>query len=775
MLKEKKNFLKNIMFISIILLMIMEVVDRFWYIGYFPEIKRVLSIITIPIIIMILGNFIRHKSDEDYLVEKMFKRGFVIYFVLQIINMLIFAIARYENPGYFLFSPYLIDWIFIAIPIYTLIMQKLGKESHILFTTTVIALCLTIDGSINSSLICNLIMYLPFFVLGWKYEEETKLIPKGKLITLLKIAIVSFIVLGFYAIIDENVYFETVKTTENTVQIMTLKLMLYASSAIVFSTILDLFSNIKIFNKDYKFNFVQVLLIAPIINNILQYVDLSSIINSTYSIAVIAIFEIILCLTIGFIPFNKIIDFIYLKLTDRKEKKKNKKIEKLKKKGKFEERLIFQPDGYLTKLVNSNLLIILIGVCTLLKLVMFYLNTVYKGANIPQHIVFYNVSFILILLIPLLLINNSKIRYIALLIWDAIISVILFADELYFSYSSMVISVNQVGNIRYIKEILNTMKYLLDIRQILYFVDIIVLLILLKLVKFKNFKKGSRDRVFKNIIVSLLILYMCVGNIVSLCIFVYYAPYSNSYQISEGTIFGYHLNDLGTFLNVKGSLKYKTKDELREAYRGLVNYYDENYTEKYKGIAKNKNIIVLQLESIQEFLYKAKIGGKEITPNLNKFLDENIHITNMHSQSYTSTADSEFAVQMSMYPLENGLSFSKYFNVEYEDLFTLMTNNNYYTSYMHGNDGSFWNRDKVYSKFNINEINFIDSFEDTSEKVMYYLSDELLYKQAVPKMEKYQSPFFVNMLSASSHTGFTLDGLDEAKKQKILTIDVRRI
>ena len=70
----------------------------------------------------------------------------------------------------------------------------------------------------------------------------------------------------------------------------------------------------------------------------------------------------------------------------------------------------------------------------------------------------------------------------------------------------------------------------------------------------------------------------------------------------------------------------------------------------------------------------------------------------MQSQSYTSTADSEFAVQTSLYPLENGLSFSKYWNVQYEDLFSIMTNNNYHTVYMHGNEGSFWNREKVYNK-----------------------------------------------------------------------------
>jgi len=58
-----------------------------------------------------------------------------------------------------------------------------------------------------------------------------------------------------------------------------------------------------------------------------------------------------------------------------------------------------------------------------------------------------------------------------------------------------------------------------------------------------------------------------------------------------------------------------------------------------------------------------------------------------------------------------------------------MTNNNYHTVYMHGNEGSFWNREKVYNNFDIDEIDFIEHFEDKSEFIMGYLSDELLYKQ----------------------------------------------
>ena len=164
------------------------------------------------------------------------------------------------------------------------------------------------------------------------------------------------------------------------------------------------------------------------------------------------------------------------------------------------------------------------------------------------------------------------------------------------------------------------------------------------------------------------------------------------------------------------------------------------------------------------------INGKEITPNLNKFLRENIEFTNMHMQSYSSTADSEYTFITSTYPMENGMSYSKYFLNTYDDIFKIFKNNGYSTSYMHGNVGTFWNRENVYSRMDIDNISFIDEFEDQSELICEYLSDELLYKQGVQKLKEQQTPFITFMVSASSHTAFDLPGIQN-KEQKV-TIDV---
>lgn len=120
---------------------------------------------------------------------------------------------------------------------------------------------------------------------------------------------------------------------------------------------------------------------------------------------------------------------------------------------------------------------------------------------------------------------------------------------------------------------------------------------------------------------------------------------------------------------------------------------------------------------MQDFVVNKKINGKEITPNLNKFLNDNIRFTNMHMQSYSTTADSEHSVITSIYPMENGMSFSKYYTNTYDNLFEMFNKENYYTAYMHGNYPYFWNRGNVYSRFNLNSLVFKDNFDDLSENI----------------------------------------------------------
>ena len=426
----------------------------------------------------------------------------------------------------------------------------------------------------------------------------------------------------------------------------------------------------------------------------------------------------------------------------------------------------------LNKIINSSYFPIIIAILLILKTILFYKSTVsiqeemYKKTIVNTAIFIFSL-FGITYLIP------RKGRNIIGIVINVIFSILLFADNLYYNYSNNVLSIMQITNIQYGEEIMSTLPMLIKPNQILYFIDLILLLIGF-ISRFIKIKKTEKVKKINNIPVKILAGILCFSLLFMNCVYsngmVVEAPYNRDTQIKEATIFGFHVSDIANSFNTKKQAKYKNKDEMLADYNLLkeeyINEY-ENFESIYEGSMKGKNVIILQLESLQEFVVNQKINGKEITPNLNKFINENIELSNMYMQSYSTTADSEFSTVTSLYPMENGMAYSKYYKNTYDNIFKMFHNAGYTTSYMHGNEGYFWNRSNVYKNMQVDNIELKDQFEDTSEEVMEYLSDELLYKQAVEKMKNYQAPFVSFVVSASSHTGFTLDGLQDMSKVNI--------
>ena len=428
----------------------------------------------------------------------------------------------------------------------------------------------------------------------------------------------------------------------------------------------------------------------------------------------------------------------------------------------------------LEKCINSIYFVIIIGILILAKTFLFYYHTIAVNEQLYSDTIIGTISFVLVIICFLFVLPN-RARVVTSIVVDFIISFVLFGDNVYYNYSNSVLSVAQITNLQYGGEIMSTLPMILKIYQILYFLDIIILLILLITKKVKIYKKGKKTK--KQLIGKCIV--GVIGVVIFCIIGVDYVEkgkdksYNKDLQIRESTIFGYHIYDIENMITMKQQTRYKEKEEMMADYEELKEEYNEEYgLEKYpalKGILEGKNVIILQLESVQEYVINKELNGQEITPNLNKFINENIEFSNMNMQSYSTTADSEFSTISSLYPMENGMSFAKYYTNTYNTIFDNFNNAGYDTSYMHGNYAYFWNRGNVYSRMNLDHLELKDQFADTSENINEYLSDELLYRQAVEKLSQYDQPFFTYIVAASSHTPFTLEGLQDRSK---INIDV---
>lgn len=431
-----------------------------------------------------------------------------------------------------------------------------------------------------------------------------------------------------------------------------------------------------------------------------------------------------------------------------------------------------------TTIFSSRYFALFIFIVILLKTMVFSLDTVfYKNGGIWPWYIRQTANFIVIMVAPMLLFRRSRGRFAYGMILNLLVSILLFADELYYEYASNIISVMQAGNIQYKDEIMAAIPSLLRIRQILYFIDfpLISYFLISKKVKVKKVK----DFKWKPVIIM-------AGVIAVLCSYYHFIPeslelvtgfiYNKQNSVRYGTIYGFHYVDVKNAITHNDNVKYNTFDAMIKEYNDFKERQQEENPEKseYNNIAEGKNVIVLQLESVQDFVTNKTINGKEITPNLNQFFKENIRIDNMHATSYTTTADSEHSVITSLYPLENGEAFAKYYGNTYDNLFQLFKDKGYYTMYAHGNYAYFWNRENVTSKFPIDKRTFLEDFEDTSELIRTYLSDELLYKQTVEifakAVEEQEGPVFYDIVAASSHKPFELAGIKN--KYSKVSIDI---
>ena len=427
----------------------------------------------------------------------------------------------------------------------------------------------------------------------------------------------------------------------------------------------------------------------------------------------------------------------------------------------------------ISKYFNSILFIILLGVLLFAKTMFFYQNTIAVAEPIGIETIL-GTLFFLIIVVSAICILPNRARIVTGLMVSFFISLLLFSDNIYYTFSNNFLSVAQITNLQYGDEIASTLPMLLEWKQIWYFADIIILLILIATKVLKIEKKPKKTLKQKGMKIGagvigviccsiLMIQYVEKGNQLS---------YNKDMQIREATIYGYHIYDIQNAINIKASTAYKTKEQMEEAYQTLKQQYDSKYyqiPDDLEGVLVGKNIIVLQLESVQEFVLHQEINGKEITPNLNRFLEDNVEFSNMFMQSYSTTADSEHSTITSLYPIENGMAFSKYYTNQYDDLFKMFHENGYYTSYMHGNYPYFWNRGNVYGRMEVDELDLKEQFEDLSENINGDLSDELLYRQAVQKLKTQEQPFISYIVSASSHTPYILEGLQDRSK---VTIDV---
>ncbi|WP_034765371.1 LTA synthase family protein [Rossellomorea vietnamensis] len=193
---------------------------------------------------------------------------------------------------------------------------------------------------------------------------------------------------------------------------------------------------------------------------------------------------------------------------------------------------------------------------------------------------------------------------------------------------------------------------------------------------------------------------------------------------------------------------YKQKDQFRKE--------DKDLHPEYKGIAEGKNLILIQAESLENWVIGQKINGKEITPNLNRLLEHSVYASNFYPQTKGGrSSDAEFILNTSMLPVAEGSTFFRYPTNDYTTLPGLLKEKGYSTVAFHGDEGTYWNRREAYPHLGIDKYYDIEDLEE-GEHIGMGLSDVEFFKQSVDILSKKEDPFYGLMITLTSHTPFIL-------------------
>jgi len=205
---------------------------------------------------------------------------------------------------------------------------------------------------------------------------------------------------------------------------------------------------------------------------------------------------------------------------------------------------------------------------------------------------------------------------------------------------------------------------------------------------------------------------------------------------------------------------------------GILKYVHKNYAAPDKslyGVAKKKNVIVIHLESFQQFLINKKVNGQEVTPFLNKLYKSKATYSFdnfFHEVGQGKTSDAETMLETGTYGLPQGSLFTQLgSDNSFQAAPAIFDQSGYTTAVFHGNVGSFWNRNNTYK--NLGYQYFFDaSYYDTSgdKSLGYGLKDKLLFNDSVKYLQHLQQPFYVKYLTVTNHFPFTLDKEDSTFK-----------
>ena len=382
----------------------------------------------------------------------------------------------------------------------------------------------------------------------------------------------------------------------------------------------------------------------------------------------------------------------------------------------------------------------------------FRLSLVSLGEEIL--IVINSIGPILLIYGSIYFLKPSK-RSFAIIGVSALFSVIMIANTLFYKFYDDIMTLPILLQMDNTGGLGSSVMNLIDFKVLFLIMNLPILMVANR--RLKDSTKGT-PHFYKKYFISMIGAYLLTFGLSYLSgLPMFNVPYNREVMIKTLGIYQYGLYDI--YLSLTTPIDYALAEN--NEFIEVSNYVKSNQINPNSElfvVAKDQNIIVISLESLQEFAINLEVNGEEVTPFLNQFIQECYYFDNFYQQtSQGKTSDAEFITENSLYAADRGSAFYAKSQNQYESLASIFKGQGYYTAVFHANEKEFWNRETMYEALGFDHFFDESAFLVNEENSFGWgLTDEAFFEQTLDYLKGLPQPFYAKLLTLTNHYPFEI-------------------
>lgn len=420
----------------------------------------------------------------------------------------------------------------------------------------------------------------------------------------------------------------------------------------------------------------------------------------------------------------------------------------------------------LTKWPKHSFMILAIVATWIKTVIVYHTSFELKIENVMQQfILFINpLSFLLFVYGLSLFFKTPKIRNRYLITMSIVLSIVLYGNVAFYRFYNDFITLPVLFQTSNFSDLGTSAAAIINPWDLLYFADVFIIIIANKyLPKMKAAVKVNVEFRRAFFVLAIAMTFLNLGLAETERPQLLTRSFDRELLVKNIGTYNYHLYDI--YIQSKSSAQRALADgsELVE----VNNYIRSNQAainEDMFGKYKDRNLIVVSLESLQNFVINNDMNGHEITPFFNSLTKDpdTYYFSNFYHQTgLGKTSDSEFILENSLFGLGRGAVFFTHGGNTYNSMAERLGENGYFTNVMHPNNKSFWNRDMMYQSLKIDKFYDVDSYKvEEGQAVNWGMKDIPFMEQSAALMKDMPQPFYSRLITLTNHYPFTLDPED---------------